>query len=186
MHKVFGVLAGILTFAGFFPMIVQMVRGPVSPSRATWLIWAIEAVLIYKTFAATVPNSSALWIPLGFTVGSITIFVLAIPFGEGGWSTLDKCCLAGAVATIVMWQSSGPFVGLLTGVGTDLIGAVSTINKAWHEPASESRSQWSLWWFGAVMNLCAIRFWSVAESAYPIYGILLTTTMQFILHRRCK
>ncbi|MBI3273635.1 MAG: hypothetical protein HYZ69_00670 [Candidatus Colwellbacteria bacterium] len=184
MYKFFGISAGLLTLGGFFPMGIETVRRQVRPSRATWLIWAVEAILIYKTFATAVPNSSALWIPLGFTVGATVMFVLSLPFGEGGWATLDKFCLAGAGVTILIWQFAGPVAGLLAGIATDVIGAVPTVVKTWRDPKSESHTQWWFWWLGAIANLYAVSSWSLAEASYPIYGIVLTTTMVVVIQIR--
>src|SRR5262249_40191028 len=90
-----GRLAGAITLAGFLPYVVSILRGRPRPTRATWWIWrVVGATLCASAFAAGAGES--IWVPVSYVVGPFTVALLSLPGGEGGFSRLDRVCLAGA------------------------------------------------------------------------------------------
>ena len=99
--------------------------------------------------------------------------LLALRYGEGGWTSFDRSCLSGAGAGLLLWWVfNSPVVALVTTLCVDLTGALPTIRKAYHAPDTEDRLAWALFISGNTVNLVAIEAWRFANVVYPVYMFL--------------
>jgi hypothetical protein len=129
----------------------------------------IGSILVSSYYSAGA--TSTLWVPLAQLLCQIPIAFLSLKYGEGGkLHQLDKLCLAGAALSLLLWWRSGsPMVALAINIAMDLLGAVPTLRKTYHAPASEDLLSWSIFWVSNTLNLLALDRWSVSLLAYPLY-----------------
>src|SRR5688572_397041 len=94
-QALFGVTSGVLSLVGLLLYARGVVAGPSKPSRATWLIWTLNSILLLTSYDASGAKET-IWLAGGYAAGCFVIAMLTIKFGEGGWSRLDRICLVGA------------------------------------------------------------------------------------------
>ena len=86
-----GYLAGILPAIAYIPYVISIIRKKATPSRASWIIWALVNWIILPSFIA-VGDVERLWMPLAYAVGSTIIMSLSFRYGVGGWTKFDIKC----------------------------------------------------------------------------------------------
>ena len=104
MKETLNVLAGILVVSGFLPYIYTVVRGRTTPSKASWVIWASLDVLAAAGMYASGSLNGQI---VGAAAGAWTVALLALWYGERGWTSLDKMCLLGGGTGIVLRLTMG-------------------------------------------------------------------------------
>src|SRR5690242_6850853 len=85
MSELVGQVAGALALAGFAPYVVSILRRRTVPNRATWIIWTVVGGMLCASYYAAVARGS-IWVPVGYVVGPLVTALLALRYGEGGWS----------------------------------------------------------------------------------------------------
>ena len=178
-----GLLAGLLSLAAFVPYIIAIVKGATKPNRATWWIWTTNGLILLASYYASGAESTV-WVAVGYFVGSLLTAVLALRYGEGGWSSFDRSCLLGAGSGLLFWwMFNSSIVALVTTLSVDFAGALPTIRKAYRAPETEDRVAWGLFIFGNTVNLLAVEAWSFGIAVYPVYMFLASGTIAALVLR---
>jgi len=168
----------------FVPYIKSVLDGRARPSRATWIIWTILGLIMAGSYHAS-GAVDTIYVPIGYAIGPFIIAALAMRQGEGGWSGLDKACLAGAGVGLAAWTlTSDPHLALLAAIATDAMGAIPTIRKTYEEPGSEDRLAWLLFLAANSLNMLALGPWDPWIWTYPIYMLSLSALMVGLLLSR--
>jgi len=181
-----GWVAGILSFAAYIPYAWAIIKTrnsekPVKPNRATWAIWTVVGLMLLASYRSA-GASFTIGVPIAYALCGITIFLLSLKYGEGGWTNLDRWCLAVAAGSAIVWWLTGsPLVALVANLGIDLVGGLPTIKKVYLNPASESCTAWTMFFLGNVANLFAVEHFTFAIATYPIYMFLACGTMVVLL-----
>ncbi|MFN7991780.1 MAG: hypothetical protein U0R44_06515 [Candidatus Micrarchaeia archaeon] len=180
-QSIFGIVAGILSFAAFIPYILAILKNKNRPNRATWLIWTVLGLVLLASYIA-VGATDTIWVPIGNQIGFFIIVALSVRHGEGGVNRFDIACLLGAVLGLVSWWlSDSPLVALLMTIAVDLIGALPTIKKSYLDPGSENITTWLLFSIANFINILAIGSWTIGIAAYPAYLFLISLLIFLIL-----
>lgn len=180
-NDVVGMMAGAASLLGFLPYVRDVLARRTVPSRSTWLIWTIVGSMLCASYWQS-GASETLWISVSYVAGPLCVFLLSLRFGEGGWSRLDRFCLASSGLSAVLWTiTRQPLLALWLNIAVDSLGALPTIKKTYREPASESRAAWSCFFAGAVLNLVAARSWSLGAIAYPLYLFAVSAVMTALI-----
>jgi hypothetical protein len=183
MHEVVGEVAGVVALGGFAPYVVSIVRRRTVPERATWWIWTLVGAMLCASYYAAGARGS-IWVPVGYVVGPLVTAILALRYGEGGWSRFDRACLAGSALSLALWLVSGsPMVALVANVAVDFSGALPTLRKTYLEPWSESAASWAIFLVANALNLAALDGWSVETALYPLYLFGVSLAMVALISR---
>lgn len=180
----FGKVAGAVSLLAFVPYIVSILRRQSRPNRATWWIWAVLGTLLGASYYAS-GATHTVWVPVSYFVGPLTVAVLSVRYGEGGWSRFDRWCLVGAGVSLVLWWAfSTPLVALVLLLTIDLAGGLPTIRKSYLDPESEDSLTWCLFLAGNTLNLFAVTTWSFALASYPVYMFLGSGVITVLVLRK--
>ena len=181
LYSTLGIVAGIIGFIGFLPYALDTLNRKITPNKATWLIWAVLGIIIASSYYASGVRDT-IWTPIAYAIGIVIVALLSLKYGEEGWTTLDKACLIGAAAGLVLWwYTSEP--ALAYGITTlvDAIGAIPTIEKAYARPESERNIAWLFFLLANSFNLLAIRQWDLTVALYPVYVFILSSAMSTLV-----
>lgn len=183
-HFICGLIAGFLSALSYIPYIISIIRGKTKPARASWIIWSLLSFVIlasYKSLGA----STTLFVVYAYAVGTFITMLLSLKYGVGGWTRFDKICLlTSALSLVVWWLTNSAFLALLMNILIDVIGTLPTIKKVYHQPDSEDRTAWSLFFLGSFFNLLAINQLSLEIALYPSLLFLAITTIFYLMFIR--
>lgn len=158
-----------------------ILRGEAKPHRTTRLVLLIITILSTASLLAN-HNTVAVWLAGVSTLQAVVIFVLSIKRGMGGWAKLDIACLGIALIGILAWQmSKNPAVGLYFSILADFTGVVPSLIKTYRFPKTEIATFFALDICASFFTLLALRTYTPADIAYPIYILLINATMTLLI-----
>ena len=185
-HDLMGVVAGVVATIGFVPYTIATFKGPTVPSKASWTIWFLVGTALALSYK-TCGGNAAMWLAISYAVCPFAVLVAIVWKSRGKkekWPAIDKVCLKVGIALFVPWivfkvlEAKGvlpswgiilPAITLYGGIAVDASGAVATVLKTWKNPASENFWGWFFWTVGNLLNLLAVKTWSINEASYPVY-----------------
>lgn len=170
-HLAAGILAGALALAALATYVWSIRQGETRPNRATWLILPVAGVVLIAGSLSEGSGLTALIWPMSLVAMQIVVFALSIPYGEGGFTRFDLTCLAGAGLGIALWiLTDNVAAALALNLVVDFAGIAPTIRKAALDPASESRTSWTIDALAAIAELASISVWTVGAAVFPAYA----------------
>ncbi len=186
IHSMLGIIAGILSIAGYIPYIISILQRKTKPNKATWIIWAIVGGLLAFSYLVE-GDRHTIWLPLGYFIGPLIVAILSFWYGYSEWTRLDKICLVVAVMSVIPWIfSKDAMITLLINVLIDASGAIPTLVKTFREPDTEDCLAWVIFFIANTIQVIAINYWNLA-AIYPIYLFILAGLMVlFILKKKFK
>ena len=150
LYNISSFLAGFLFLFAFFPYVKAIVKGNASPKKATWLIWALNDIIVVAGMAAEGRFNGLI---AGATIGATTVFFLSLRKGESGWKPLDIVCVCMSIVAIVASFLVDVNIGIALGLSSLFIAAVPTyyggymtlgfgaLNSTWSLPDLETLDQ---------------------------------------------
>lgn len=173
MKEVLAVASLAFSIGANIPYVFETIQGKVKPERISWLLWTL---LGGTYFLSAVFADGAVWFTFGELVGPIAILLLSIKYGVGGKSRLDKYSLVVAlIAFSLLFVLDGVLISLGLALLIDGIGAVLTIRKLLVDPASESRSFWTLAAVASVLAILSLHTYNLETLLFPVYVIILSS-----------
>ena len=112
------------------------------------------------------------------------LLVLAVMYGVGGASRLDRLCLVIGILALVIYVVTGS--GLLAvsfGVLSDLIGYIPTFVKTWRDPTTESPTFFVFEGLSAFLGALAVGQLRV-DIILPVYFVLCCVVVVALIYRR--
>jgi hypothetical protein len=184
LQVIFGTLASCFSLVCFFPYILTTLQRKTRPNRASWWIWSTNGtVLCIGNYAAGASNTIGALICA--VIAQFFIAILSIKYGEGGWNRFDRRCLFGTGISFVLWYIfSSPLIAICLPLSIDILGALPTIKKSYHEPESEDFLTWLLYAIGSLFNILAITTWSFDIAITPLYVLGVNSIIVLLLLRK--
>lgn len=179
---ILSVMSGLIFITAFFPYIGAIVRKKTSPRKVTWLVWAVgDIVVLIGMLAKHAVNG----LMIAAMLGAVTVFVLSLKYGEAGWKTRDKVCLALSGLAIALWLYFGESnFGIALSLASLAIVAWPTYVSAWEKPENEDLRGWVLFNLSNLFAILAIPRVTFADMAPPITFALIDLPMLYLLWLR--
>jgi hypothetical protein len=186
--KLSGYLSGVLLLLAAIPYFRDIFRGAAKPQRTSWFIWVLLGVIAF--FSQYAKGASYSLILTGIQVlTDLSIFLLAIKYGAGGFERKDKIAIAGVALSLLLWYlTNEPAVALFMVIFIDLIGAVLTIMKSYEHPATETSAIWILTGLSGIFALISVGQLNWVLLAFPLYIVVINfaIALAITLGRRNK
>ena len=168
-------LALLIDFLGGINYLIYTIKGKVQPNRVTWFLWGVIPLV---AFAAQIGQGVGLQSLFTFVIGLTPILVFFASFKnkKSPWKIdkLDITCGLLSVFGLALW--------MLTGVGNiaiffcilaDLMAAVPTIIKSYHNPESEDYLVYLATTIASLITLLTIKDWNFQTFGYSLYVFLI-------------
>lgn len=169
MLAVFAVISAVLALLAAPPYILDTLRGKTKPQRATWIIYSTLGLIGFFSSLAIQSNWSLVYLGMD-TLASLTVFILSIRYGVGGFTLLDRYALVTAsIGVAVSIAVSRPLIALLGIILADVAGTVLTIRKAFLHPSTETTISWVLVGVGGIFGLLSVGKLDFSLLVWPIY-----------------
>ena len=183
LQLIFGLLGSILTALCFIPYIATTLQCKTKPNRATWWVWGINgSVLCLGNLAA---GADYTMLPLiCAVVAQLCIAILSIKHGEGGWNRFDRRCLIASGISFILWRVLNyDLIAIILPLLIDILAALPTLKKSYHEPESEDLLTYILYTFGGLFTVLAVTNWSFEIAITPLYVLFINALIVLLLTR---
>jgi hypothetical protein len=182
VSELLGQLAAVLALTCMIPYVRSILQGKTKPNRASWFIWLIvncSLVFSYHSSGAT----TTIWLNIAYIFTTLTIFLLSLKYGTGGYTRLDITCLLGAAAGLVLWWlTDNAVIALYMNVFVDLLGFLPTLKKAYLQPRSENSTAWDMSTVANALNVAALTTWQFKIIVFPIYNFTFNALTAILLY----
>lgn len=183
---VFSILAIALTFIGFVPYMVSIVRGKTRPHVFSWVIWGITTSIIF--FAQLEADGGIGAWPIGVS-GGITIIVALLAYlnrGDNSITRADWLFMLTALASLPLWYvTQDPTTAVVILTTVDMIGFGPTFRKAYYFPREENAVFFSMFAVRNFFALLALESYSLATMLFPLaVSVACTSLLILLLVRR--
>ncbi len=102
----------------------------------------------------------------------------------GGWEKKDLLCLLIALMGIILWQTTkNPVIALYASIAADFTGMVPALIKTFHFPKTEIWTFYALDTVAAIFSLLAVKSFTLQQSSYPIYIMVINLAMVSLIIR---
>jgi hypothetical protein len=157
-------------------------RGRVQPHRVTWFVSGVAA---WVACAGQLAQGVVLGAVLTFGVAVVPTSIVAASFACPGssWRStrFDRCCLALALAAILVLLRASGDAAIAMGIAARALGAVPTVVKAWRAPRTEQTTVYAAGVFGAVCTLVSLHAWTFSAAAFAVYFLVFCGVMTVLV-----
>lgn len=168
LKTVIGIIAVIISIAGYIPYIREVIQGKTIPHVFTWFVWTLGAAIAW---ALQVSGGAGVgsWVAFSIMVMSAFIFIVGLRHGNKDITLSDTLFLISSLFALGLWLvAKQPMLSIILVVSTDLLAFVPTIRKTWKKPYSESLLSYKLNSLGHGVNLLALQQYSIVTLFYPV------------------
>ena len=167
--ELFGYLSGLVMLASFAPYIRDIFLLKTKPERMSWFIWAMLGLI--ACFSQFTKGASYSLIMTGVqALGDLSIFILAIKYGLGGFLKRDKAALVGMILGLFLWYlTNEAALALFIVIIIDGAGVVLTVMKTYKSPKTETVSTWVLTSLAGFLGCLAVGKFSMILLVFPFY-----------------
>ncbi len=176
MHERLEIVSFAISLFAYVPLWWIIWKKGWRPKKATFIVFTAVNIVI---FGATCAQKDPEYQILAYTLGSLSLAVFGIFWGEAGWTRTDKRVLAASgVALLIAPFSLNATIALA--VLAVIIGSWAMWEKMWHTPEDEPWQCWLMFWCGGLCGVFAVSKWSFASGIAPI-GFFLQQTITILL-----
>lgn len=188
MLQLFGFISGFFATIEFIPYIRDILRGKTKPQRTTFFIYAILNTISFSSQLAKGATNS-LWLPFVFFIGTLTVFILSIKNGVGGFQKKDFVALFIAAVGLIAWYfTKEAAIALYLVILVDAAGTSLTIEKAYKNPESETIITWVLSSLAGLLALLSVGSLNPVLISFPLFIFFIdgAVVMAVLLGKRRK
>jgi hypothetical protein len=168
-----GYLSGIFMIVSYIPYIRDVFRGKTKPERLTWFLWATLSVVAFILQFAE-GASYSLFLTGAQMIGLMTVFLLSIKNGYGGFLKRDIIGLGGVVMSLFVWYlTDNAGLAIVIVVIIDGIGGILTIFKSYESPLTETVSSYLLGGIAGFLACLAVGYFNITLLAVPLYTFFM-------------
>jgi hypothetical protein len=175
---VLALISGVLSVFRYLPYILDTVRRHTQPDRASWLIWSVMSSISF--FSLLYEGATVSLVFTGAQVsGTLIVCALSVNGGAGSYvSRKNLGLLGGALAGLVAWYLTDTAVySLAISISISLLGGLSTVQKAYRAPESETLTTWGMGWVASILAVLSVGQLNPILLAYPVYLLVLDTAI---------
>jgi hypothetical protein len=182
-RTIVGMSSGVILCGANILYLIAIIKGTTRPNRATWLMFATVSLVIAASYR-DLGAGPTLYAAIGAAAGTMAVAALAIWYGTGGNSTLDRICiLAGGLSLLIYFLSSNSLLTLIASLAIDAAAVTPTIKHAIEAPDEEDLLAWNLTLLGDILAGIAINAWTVEIALYPLYMVAINGLVVLLLYR---
>lgn len=184
--SLFGIVAVVLTFIGYFPYIRDIIKKKTKPHIFSWIIWTIVTGIIYALQVSGGAGAGS-WVTLCLTLLLLLIIFLSIKNGSKDIKKIDIVFLVLALLTLPIWLViKQPILSIVLLTAIDMLGFLPTIRKSWNSPYSETLSFYIITTFRHGLSILALEKYTIITWLFPVSWVLANALFSLILIIRRK
>lgn len=172
--------------AGVFSYIKETIKGNTKPNKVTWLLWSVAPLI--ATLAAISDGVKWSALPVFMSGFGPLLVLLASFINKSAYWKIEKfdylCGLCSVLALVLWGVTKEPAIAIIFAIASDALAAIPTLIKSWKHPETETVDVYTTGLFNSITSFAAIRIWNFAEIAFPIYLMVINSSLIFSVLRK--
>lgn len=164
---------------GVISYIKETLKGNTKPNKVTWLLWTIAPLI--ATFAALADGVRLSVVPVFMAGFGPLLVLLAFFVSKKSYWKLEKfdylCGLCSLLALVFWGITKEPVIAIIFAIASDAFAATPTLMKSWKYPETETVAAYTTGLFNSLTSFTAIKMWSFAEVAFPVYLVIVNSSL---------
>ena len=161
----------------------SILAGKAKPHKITRLVVWLASIAGLLGVLKSDSASGIIFAGIFFARATYLLF-MALKFGTGGASKLDKYCLIIAALALLAYVITGNgLLAICFGILSDLIGYIPTFVKTWHKPSSEDPIFFIIESIASLFAVFAI--WELrVDIIFPVYFLVSGLFVTLLIYRK--
>ncbi len=188
MHikAIIGIIAVLLTFAGYIPYIRDTLKQKTTPHIYTWFIWGLVTAIAFG-LQITHQAGPGAYTTLAAAIVCFIIFGFGIRQGNRNVTKSDTVFFVLSILALILWLfAKQPVLSVILVSTVDMLGFIPTIRKSWHKPHEETLISYLINTFRFCLALLALDHYTLITSLYPTTWIVANGAFCIYLISRRK
>ena len=179
-------VAIVLTFVGYAPYLIDLLKGKIRPHIFSWLVWAIVTSIIFALQISAGAGRGA-YVTLAVAGLSLTVFVLALRNGNRDIKKIDVVFFVLALLCIPLWLVvEQPVLSIIVLSTIDMLGFAPTIRKSWNDPHSETLALYVITTFRHGLSILGLFQYNIVTILFPLTWVFANAAFAVLLIVRRK
>ena len=175
------VLAGILGFCAYVPLIVGILRNTAQQSFAAFFLWALlDAIATVTTFL----QGGNYWLPFSNVVGSSTLALVLVVKRQVAWSWIENMTALLVLICLGVWYTVGEQLGIVASSLAVVMASIPQMAETYRAPQSTPVVPYFIFLGANILSFIAGRAWTIEERFYAGCSILLCVAIILLALRR--
>ena len=180
-------LSVLISMAGASAYIRDTLSGETKPNRVSWFLWALSPLI---STAAALTAGADLWATVRILIAGVLpllIFFASFVNQRSYWkiSIFDLTCGFFSLLALILWGAiAAPQLAILCAIMGDFCASLPTLLKTWTYPETETGAMFIASFLSVVMVLPSIPVWNIANAAFQLYLLIMSSLLLFAVYRR--
>jgi hypothetical protein len=186
IKTVTSIVAIALTFIGYTPYFIDLIKGRTKPHIFSWFIWSIVTAIIFALQVSAGAGLGSL-VTLAVAMISLLIFIIGFKKGSKDVKKIDIIFLVLALLAIPLWLIvKQPVVSIILLSTIDMLGFAPTVRKSWQAPYSETLSLYVITTFRHALSIIALENYNIITLLFPSTWVIANALFAIMLIVRRK
>lgn len=179
-------IAIVLTFVGYAPYLIDLVRRKIRPHIFSWLVWAIVTSIIFGLQISAGAGRGA-YVTLAVAGLSLAVFLLALKNGNRDIKKIDVVFFVLAILCVPLWLVvKQPVLSIVVLSTIDMLGFAPTVRKSWNEPHSETLALYVITTFRHGRSILGLFEYNIVTILFPLTWVFANAAFAVLLIVRRK
>jgi len=183
---IISITAVILTFVGYVPYVLDVIKRKTKPHAFTWFVWTLAGSIAYGLQVLGGAGVGS-WALLAACITCFIIFLLSLRIGDRDIVYSDVIFLLLSLVSLFLWLVvKQPVWSVILVTLVELLGFVPTVRKSWNKPHTETLFTYEVCVFRHGISIIALQQFNILTLLYPISWTLANLIFTIILIMRRK
>jgi hypothetical protein len=174
-------LAGIIGFIAYIPLVSGIVRNKAEQSFAAFLLWALlDAIATVTTYM----ENGNYWLPFSNVVGASTVTILLIVKRQVSWSLVETLTAALVIICIVIWYTTGEQAGIVASSLAVVIASIPQMFETYRKPRVTPVFSYIIFFMANTLSFISGKSWTIEERFYAGCSMFLCLMIIMLSQRK--
>lgn len=162
----------------YFPLALQIRRGTVTQSLATYVLWfALDATVGFSLLA----RGGSYGLPLAYAAGSFIIITSILKSKDyGTWTMFEVGVSVMVIVSLVVWEFAGSRNAAISATAGMLLAGLPLVSDSWKSPEKAPLGVYVGYTTANTLNCIGANAWTVEERLYSFSCAVLCIVLVVI------
>ena len=173
-------IAGIVGFCAYIPLIVGIVRNKVEQSFAAFLLWALlDTIATVTTFM----QEGNYWLPFSNVVGATTVTILLAVKKQVSWSWVETMTAFLVLICLIVWYFAGETAGIVASSLAVVMASIPQAVETYHKPKATPLLAYLIFLCANIISFFAGEAWTIEQRFYAGCSVFLCAVIVALSRR---